>query len=93
MGHLRTLKLFGSPATGNIEEGNGFGFRAIGRGGRGLTRFGCLATGRPEGVAGSGVKDIGSIVEFRFAVMSSVVTTRVFGVNNNNFNISSLAPN
>jgi hypothetical protein len=78
MDHLHILKPFGSQATGNIEGENGFGSLAIGRGGRGHTPFGCLVIGRREGVAGSGIKDIGSIVEFKFGVMSSV-----FGVINN----------
>jgi len=78
MGHLHILKPLGPRATGNIEEENGFGSQAIGRDGRGHTPFGCLAIGRREGVVGFGIKDIGSIVEFKFGVMSSV-----FGVINN----------
>jgi hypothetical protein len=72
MGHLPILRPFGSPVIGGTGEGNGFGSQAIGRGGRGHTPFGCLAIGSREGVAGSGIKDIGSIVEFKFGVMSSV---------------------
>jgi hypothetical protein len=82
MGHLPIPKPLGSRAIGNIVEENGSGYRAIGRGGQGHTPFGCLAIGRREGEVGSGIKDIGSIAEFKFRVMSSVVTTRVFGVSN-----------
>jgi hypothetical protein len=82
MGHLHILKPLGSRATGSIEEENGSGCLAIGRGVRSHTRFGCLAIGRREEEAGCGIKDIGTIAEFKFGVMSSVVTTRVLGVNN-----------
>ena len=78
MGHLPILRLFGSPVIGGTGEENGFGSPVIGRDVQGLTPFGCLATGRQEGEVGSGIKDVGSIGEFQFGVMSSV-----FGVINN----------
>jgi hypothetical protein len=60
MGHLRILKPFGSPATGNIEEENGFGSQAIGRDVQSLMPFGYLAIGNPEEEVGSGIEAIGS---------------------------------
>jgi len=62
MGHLHTLRPFGSRATGNIEEENGFGFQAIGRDVQSLMPFGYLAIGNPEEEVGSGIEGIGSIV-------------------------------
>jgi hypothetical protein len=53
----------GDPAIGFIDEGNGFGSRAIGRDLRGLMPIGCLAIGNPEEEAGSGGKATGSIAK------------------------------
>jgi hypothetical protein len=61
MGHLHTLRPFGSRATGNIEEETGFGFQAIGRDVQSLMPFGYLAIGSREKEVGSGFEDIGSI--------------------------------
>ena len=59
MGHLPILKPFGLGATGSIEEGNGFGSRAIGRGDQDHAPFGCPAIGRREEEAGPGIRDAG----------------------------------
>jgi hypothetical protein len=60
MGHLHILRPFGSRATGNIEEENGFGSQAIGRDVQSLMPFGYLAIGNPEEEVGSGIEAIGS---------------------------------
>ena len=74
MVHLHMLRPFGSRATGNIEEENGFGSQAVGRHVQDLMPFGCLAIGKREKEAGSGTEDIGNTVRFKF------------GVNDNNLN-------
>lgn len=63
MGHLRIQRLFGFQVIGNIEEGSGFGYQAIGRALRGLMPFGFQAIGSPEEGAGFGCPDTGSIVK------------------------------
>jgi hypothetical protein len=62
MGLLHILKPFGSLATGNIGEENGFGSQVIGRDVQSLMPFGSLVIGNREEEAGSGFEDIGSIV-------------------------------
>jgi hypothetical protein len=63
MGPLHILKLFGSRATGNIEEENGFGSQAIGKDVQSLMLFGYPVIGNREEEVGSGIQDIGSIVD------------------------------
>jgi len=50
----------GLEVIGGIGEGNGSGFQAIGRGGRGPMPIGSLAVGNQEMEVGSGSKAIGS---------------------------------
>jgi hypothetical protein len=69
MGRLHTLRPYGSRATGNIEEENGFGSPAIGGDVQSLMPFGFLGVGNREEEVGSGIVDIGSIVE-QFRVTS-----------------------
>lgn len=60
MEHRPIRRPFGLRVIGGIGEGNGFGFRAIGRGGRGPMPIGSLAVGNQEQEVGSGSKAIGS---------------------------------
>jgi hypothetical protein len=63
MGHLLIQRPFGSLVIGNTGEGSGFGSQAIGQDHQGLMRFGSLDTGNREEEVGSGIEDIGNIVE------------------------------
>lgn len=85
MDHLPIQRPFGSKVIGNIGEGNGFGFQAIGRDVQGLMPFGCLATGRQEGEVGSGIKDVGSIGEKK-TVRSWKLGVRSFNLTNQKIN-------
>ena len=85
MGHLPSLRPFGSPVIGGTGEGNGFGSPAIGRDVQGLMPFGCLATGRQEGEVGSGIKDVGSIGEKK-TVRSWELGARSFNLTNQKIN-------
>jgi hypothetical protein len=60
MDHRPIQRLFGLRVIGGIGEGNGIGFRVIGRGGRSPMPIGSLAAGNPEEEVGSGSKAIGS---------------------------------
>lgn len=60
MEHRPIQRPFGLGVIGGTGEGNGFGFRAIGRGGRGRMPIGSLAVGNQEMGVGSGSKAIGS---------------------------------
>jgi hypothetical protein len=55
----------GLKVIGDIGEGNGFGFQAIGRGGRGPMPIGSLVNGNREERVGSGSKAIGIIVKLK----------------------------
>ena len=70
MEHLHTRGLFGFQAIGDIKEGNGFGFRVIGRVLQSPMAFGFPAIGNREGEAGFGFPDTGSIVESSSCVWS-----------------------
>ncbi len=65
MEHLPTQRLLGLRVIGDIGEGNGFGFRAIGRGGQGPMPIGSPAVGNREEGVGSGSKVIGIIVKLK----------------------------
>jgi hypothetical protein len=54
--------LSGDPVIGNIEGGSGFGYPVTGQELQGLMRFGSLAVGNREEEVGSGLQDIGNIV-------------------------------
>ncbi len=74
----------GLRAIGGIGEGNGFGFRAIGRGDRGPMPIGYLAVGNQETGVGSGSKAIGSTDRrdrFKFHVSSCKSMAAVHEVN------------
>jgi hypothetical protein len=51
---------FGLRVIGDIEEGNGSGFQAIGKDGQGPMPIGSPAVGNREGEVGSGFEVIGS---------------------------------
>jgi len=55
--------LFGLKVIGNIEEGNGSGFRAIGRGAQDPMQSGYRATGNRGGTVGSLSKAVGITAE------------------------------
>jgi hypothetical protein len=61
MEHPLILEPLGIPVTGNIEEGNGSGFRAIGKGLQDPKGLGSPDTGKKDPGVGSGLKGIGSI--------------------------------
>jgi len=63
MEHLPIQTPFGDPGIGNIGEGIGFGFQAIGRDAQGPMPIGCLAVGNQEEEVGSGSVAIGSIAK------------------------------
>jgi hypothetical protein len=63
MGHLPIQTPFGLKVIGDITEGIGFGFLAIGKDAQDPMPIGYLAVGNPEEEVGSGSLAIGSIVE------------------------------
>jgi len=65
MGHLPIQKLFGFKVIGDITEGTGIGFQAIGRDLQGPMPIGCPVVGNQEGEVGSGLKATGSIVKLK----------------------------
>ena len=73
MGYLLIQRPFGFLAIGDTAEENGFGFQGTGQDLQGLKRFGSLDTGNREEKVGSGIEDIGNIVNFsyEFGVRSS----------------------
>jgi hypothetical protein len=60
MGALPIQMPFGLRVIGDIEEGSGFGFQAIGQDVRNPMPNGCLAVGNQEEEAGSGSPAIGN---------------------------------
>jgi len=70
MDHLLIQRPFGLRVIGRIGEGNGFGFLAVGRGGRSPMPIGFLAVGNQEKGVGSGSKAIGNTDKLKVKKMS-----------------------
>lgn len=81
MDHLPIQTLSGLKVIGDITEGNGSGFQAIGRGAQGLMPTGSQAIGNQEREVGPGSVAIGSTNEKnKFGVKSFQIGARELGL-------------